>query len=40
MKVSEPVVVMNEPGNDGHLSPDSNDGPDDDVCSVPDMAEQ
>jgi len=30
------VVVMNEPGKKGHVSPDLNDGPDED----PDIDEQ
>lgn len=36
MKVSEPVVVMNEPGKKGHDSTDLNDGPEED----PDIDEQ
>jgi hypothetical protein len=40
MKVSDPVGVMNEPGKNGHVSPDLNDWPDEDVWSDPDIDEQ
>jgi hypothetical protein len=40
MKMSEPVLVMNEPGNTGHLSPDLKDGPVEDVWPEPDIAAQ
>jgi len=40
MKASEPEVEMNEPGKKGHLPPDLNDGPVEDVWPEPDIAAQ
>jgi hypothetical protein len=35
-----PVATRIEPRNNGHLSPDFSDWPDDDVWSAPDIAAQ